>query len=134
LTASRCYKKRAGHLHDRVFEPHTVHLVSASQEAETSATVPSDVDDADELDVGLTVGNLPSALGGVESVVPTATFDEAITLMLLNGYSQLAVAVRQAQLAGCGDLEVDRAPGTLTHPPASPTPSSPPMRHATTKS
>jgi hypothetical protein len=27
LTASRCYKKRAGHLHDRVFEPHRVIVV-----------------------------------------------------------------------------------------------------------
>ena len=27
LTASRCYKKRAGHLHDRVFEPHRVEIV-----------------------------------------------------------------------------------------------------------
>jgi len=78
----------------------TVHLVTASQEAEISATVPSDVDDAEQLDVGLTVGNLPSALGGVESVAPTATFDEAITLMLLNGYSQLAVLSGSHSLRG----------------------------------
>jgi CBS domain-containing protein len=50
-----------------------------------------DSDGETELDVGLTVGNLPSALSGVVSVPPTATFDEAITEMMLNGYSQLAV-------------------------------------------
>ena len=77
-----------------------VHLASASQEAETSLTVPSDADDAEELDVGLTVGNLPSALGGVEAVAPTATFDEAITVMLLNGFSQLAVLSGRYSLRG----------------------------------
>src|SRR3712207_8440643 len=37
---------------------------------------------------GLTVGNLPSALGGLKSVAPNATFEEAITKMLLNDFSQ----------------------------------------------
>jgi CBS domain-containing protein len=41
--------------------------------------------------VGLTVGDLPSALGGVVSASPTATFDEAITRMVINDYSQLPV-------------------------------------------
>lgn len=78
----------------------TVQLVSASLEGVTSAVVSSDVDDAEQLDVGLTVGNLPSALGGVVSVAPTATFDEAITLMLLNSYSQLAVLSGSHSLRG----------------------------------
>ena len=55
------------------------------------ASADGEADDETELDVGLTVGNLPSALSGVVSVPPTATFDEAITEMMLNGYSQLAV-------------------------------------------
>jgi CBS domain-containing protein len=42
-------------------------------------------------DVGLTLGNLPSANLGVEAVTPQATYEEAITRMLLNDYSQLAV-------------------------------------------
>lgn len=42
-------------------------------------------------DVGLTVGNLPSALGGVTAVTPQSTFEEAITKMMLHDYSQLAV-------------------------------------------
>jgi CBS domain-containing protein len=68
-----------------------VHLITASQDAEATGHAPADDDDANELDVGLTVGNLPSALSGVVSVPPTATFDQAITTMVLNGYSQLAV-------------------------------------------
>ncbi len=42
-------------------------------------------------DVGLTLGNIPSANDGVLSVSPSSSYDEAITLMLLNDYSQLAV-------------------------------------------
>lgn len=68
-----------------------VHLVTAPLDTEVSGAAPADTDEAEELDVGLTVGNLPSALGGVVFVAPTATFEEAITLMLLNDYSQLAV-------------------------------------------
>ncbi len=78
----------------------TVHLITASQEAETTGTVPADVDDGSELDVGLTVGNLPSALSGVESVPPAATFDQAITTMALNGFSQLAVLAGKHSLRG----------------------------------
>ena len=68
-----------------------VHLITPAQEAEATGHASADADGENELDVGLTVGNLPSALSGVESVPPTATFDQAITLMMLNGYSQLAV-------------------------------------------
>ncbi len=78
----------------------TVHLITASQEAEATGNTPSDVDDGDELDVGLTVGNLPSALSGVEWVPPTATFDQAITTMVLNGYSQLAVLTGRHAVRG----------------------------------
>lgn len=48
-------------------------------------------DDEDAPVVGLTVGDLPSALGGVVCVSPSATFDEAITRMVINDYSQLPV-------------------------------------------
>jgi CBS domain-containing protein len=78
----------------------TVHLIAASQEAETTGNAPADIDDGSELDVGLTVGNLPSALSGVESVPPTATFDQVITIMVLNGYSQLAVLSGAHSLRG----------------------------------
>lgn len=44
--------------------------------------------------------HLPSALSGVEAVQPTATFDQAITLMALNGYSQLAVLASPRNLRG----------------------------------
>jgi CBS domain-containing protein len=78
----------------------TVHLITATQDAEATGSVPSDVDDSEDLDTGLTVGNLPSALSGVVSIPPTATFDQAITLMALNGYSQLAVLSGSHSLRG----------------------------------
>lgn len=42
-------------------------------------------------EVGLTLGNIPSAETEVAAVNPAASYEEAITLMLLNDYSQLAV-------------------------------------------
>jgi CBS domain-containing protein len=45
----------------------------------------------DVTEVGLTLGNIPSANHGVESITPQASYKEAITRMLLNDYSQLAV-------------------------------------------
>jgi hypothetical protein len=77
-----------------------VHLITASQDAEASGNAAADDDDGNELDVGLTVGNLPSALSGIVSVPPTATFDQAITTMVLNGYSQLAVLSGSHTLRG----------------------------------
>jgi CBS domain-containing protein len=77
-----------------------VHLITALQDAESSGNALTGDDDANELDVGLTVGNLPSALSGIESVPPTATFDQAITTMVLNGYSQLAVLSGSHTLRG----------------------------------
>jgi CBS domain-containing protein len=50
-----------------------------------------DQEDARLPEGGLTVGNLRSASAGVESVTPQATFEQAITKMLLLDYSQLAV-------------------------------------------
>jgi hypothetical protein len=56
-----------------------VRLVTAPLlESGTSGAASTDANDTEELDVGLTVGNLPSALGGVAFVAPTATFEEAI--------------------------------------------------------
>ncbi|MEV4535524.1 CBS domain-containing protein [Asanoa sp. NPDC049518] len=71
-------------------------------EAPTSTTVISPPEEAEIADdaIGLTVGNLPSALGGINSVEPGATFDEAITKMLLNDHSQLAVLNGKRNLRG----------------------------------
>ena len=60
----------------------------------------SSPDDESQPDIGLTVGNLPAALNGVVSVSPTATLEEAITTMVLNGYSQLAVLQGKHTLRG----------------------------------
>jgi hypothetical protein len=51
-------------------------------------------------DHGLTIGNLPSASRKVCAVVPDATFEEAITLMLTTDYSQLAVMISPRDLKG----------------------------------
>ena len=83
LTTSPSYRK--------VSMDTTVRLVTPSQNTEATGHASADADDENELDIGLTVGNLPAALSDVVSVPPTATFDEAITVMMLNGYSQLAV-------------------------------------------
>ncbi|WP_372663175.1 restriction system modified-DNA reader domain-containing protein [Amycolatopsis kentuckyensis] len=58
---------------------------------ETTAAEPSaDDEGGSDLNVRLTVGNL-SPLDGVGSVGPHSSLEEAITTMLLNDYSQLAV-------------------------------------------
>jgi CBS domain-containing protein len=51
-------------------------------------------------DRGLTIGNLPSASKEVCSVTPDATFEEAITLMLTEDFSQLAVMTGPRELKG----------------------------------
>jgi serine/threonine protein kinase/CBS domain-containing protein len=51
-------------------------------------------------DRGLAIGNLPSASKEVCSVAPDATFEEAITLMLTEDFSQLAVTTSPRELKG----------------------------------
>jgi CBS domain-containing protein len=57
-------------------------------------------DDESAWDHGLTIGNLPSASRKICAVAPDATFEEAITLMLTNDYSQLAVMTGLRDLKG----------------------------------
>jgi CBS domain-containing protein len=86
-----------------------ISIITAAQEAEqeteeskeVAIVSPDDVDeDNDDRYIGLMVGNLPSALSGVVSVAPTASLREAITKMLLNDYSQLAVLAGAHTLRG----------------------------------
>ncbi len=86
-----------------------VALITAAQEAEqeteeaaeAAAKVSTeDSDEAEDRYIGLMVGNLPSALGGVVSVSPNASLEEALTKMLLNDYSQLAVLSGTHSLRG----------------------------------
>jgi CBS domain-containing protein len=86
-----------------------VSLTTPPDEAEGTATVgPPVLDDlpvaeddegGGDLNVRLTVGNL-SPLLGVTSVGPNSTFEEAITKMLLNDFSQLAVLNGPRNLRG----------------------------------
>lgn len=61
--------------------------------------VGKDDEGGDDLNVRLTVGNL-SPLEGVESVSPNSTLHEAVTKMLLNEFSQLAVLNGPRNLRG----------------------------------
>lgn len=70
------------------------------REEESPEAAATAADETEEVDVGLTVGNLPSALGGVCFISPSATLEEAVTLMLLNDYSQLAVLAGSHSLKG----------------------------------
>ncbi|MGC7103103.1 CBS domain-containing protein [Amycolatopsis lurida] len=84
-------------------------LTTPLDEAEDTATegqpdvgdlpVAGDEEGGGDLDVRLMVGNL-SPLVGVESVSPNSTIEEAITKMLLNDFSQLAVLNGPRNLRG----------------------------------
>jgi CBS domain-containing protein len=63
------------------------------------ATITAD-DDEVAWDHGLTIGNLLSASKTVSSVTPDATFEEAITRMIIEDYSQLAVMSGPRNLKG----------------------------------
>jgi serine/threonine protein kinase/predicted transcriptional regulator len=95
----------------------TVAIVLTTQRATDEAPT-SHVDDASALEAtqpeinvvlsngegawgsGLTIGNLPSASKEVCSVTPDATFEEAITLMLTEDFSQLAIMTGPRELKG----------------------------------
>lgn len=93
----------------------TVAIVLAT-ERETDEAPASPVEDASELeaspqrirvvashgswDRGLAIGNLPSASKEVCWVTPDSTFEEAITLMLTEDFSQLAVMTSPRELRG----------------------------------
>jgi hypothetical protein len=65
---------------------------SSTEHAHKLETVPApDSDDDDAPQIGLKVGNLPSALGGVSFVSPESTVEQAITDMQVDDFSQLAV-------------------------------------------
>jgi CBS domain-containing protein len=102
---------RAVTLDDTVTVIHTTQAASdeapaaiAEPPSSTLATSPqisiSVNDDEAAWDHGLTIGNLPSASKTVSSVAPDATFDEAITKMLIADYSQLAVMAGPRDLKG----------------------------------
>ncbi|WP_410664666.1 CBS domain-containing protein [Amycolatopsis sp. lyj-84] len=86
-----------------------VSLITPPDESDEPATagrsdmdnlpVVEDDEGGDDLNVRLTVGNL-SPLEGVESVNPNSALEEAITKMLLNDYSQLAVLNGPRSLRG----------------------------------
>ncbi|MFI8993819.1 CBS domain-containing protein [Streptomyces sp. NPDC053542] len=95
---------------DKVPLSATVQLVKATEpekdtglptEALMTGAVPAGAsEELEPREAGLTVGTLPSALGGVISVKPTATFEEVITLMVLHDFSQLPVLAGSHNLRG----------------------------------
>jgi CBS domain-containing protein len=80
-----------------------VEAVAGETPAVATPSVPADETGSDGESTwghGLTVGNLPSASREVCAVTPHSTFEEAITLMLTNDYSQLAVTTGPRALKG----------------------------------
>jgi CBS domain-containing protein len=78
--------------------PVLLQLVTTTASGQGAETV--DSEDFEVADRGLTLGNLPSALRGVESISAQSSFNEALTKMALNDYSQLAVLSGPATLRG----------------------------------
>lgn len=77
----------------------TVKLVTPESEPAAGHDETND-ERKDAQDFGLKVGNLPSALDGVSSISPNGTFDEAITLMVRDDFSQLPVLSGEHNLRG----------------------------------
>lgn len=79
-------------------------LTGASDNVGAAAYEDTGVDDVEDSErepvMDLTVGRLASALSGVVSVSPAATFEEAVTKMTLNEYSQLPVIAGSRNLQG----------------------------------
>jgi predicted transcriptional regulator len=85
----------------------TVRIVSLPQDAEpTSGTEITDgqpataVIDEQNVDIGLTLDNLVPPKMSLVSVSPSATFEEAITAMQINDFSQVAVLANSHTLYG----------------------------------
>ncbi|MFE1320874.1 CBS domain-containing protein [Kitasatospora phosalacinea] len=85
---------------DKVNSDSIVQLVATQQPEEDTAPARGDGPGTaepeasaveEETEAGLTVGNLPSALSEVVSIPPDATYEDAITLMLIHDFSQLPV-------------------------------------------
>ncbi|MGW4786739.1 restriction system modified-DNA reader domain-containing protein [Streptomyces sp. NPDC004230] len=93
--------------HGLVTSPHfeqvsldtTIQLVRVPSESAAAAPAAGD-EEGQTRDPGPTVGTIDSALDGVTSIKPTADLNEAITLLLLNDFSQLPVMSGPHQLLG----------------------------------
>jgi CBS domain-containing protein len=107
----------------------TVSLITAAQEAkaeqetdaqaaEPASAGTTEDEEGDDLYIGLMVGNLDTALRGVESVAPTAGLQEAVTKLRINDYSQLAVLAGKRNLRGAVTWE-SIAKALLADPAAS---------------
>lgn len=72
-------------------ESHPEVVVAAAADPEGATVLPVVTEEKSSPVIGLTLGNLMSADRVLVSVKPTATLAEAMTLMLMNDYSQLPV-------------------------------------------
>jgi CBS domain-containing protein len=75
---------------DALSEPH-VEPTFTTIPLEAVEAVSSEEDENERPPVGLSIGNLPPAMGPLATVTPQARIEEAVTLMLLNNFSQIAV-------------------------------------------
>ena len=77
-----------------------VEIVGQATVVEDEEAVEVESPGSDDLDVGLTLGNVPSALGGITPVKPEDSLAKAMTIMRLNAFSQLAVMPSARTLDG----------------------------------
>ncbi|MEE1938400.1 CBS domain-containing protein [Streptomyces sp. TRM 70361] len=76
---------------------------------DTRAAEAARTGDGGEPRARLTVDSLPAALSGVVSVTPNATYEQAITIMAINGYSQLPVLSGRSQYGAVTWRSIARA-------------------------
>lgn len=87
----------------RVAQGEAALVATGTMSVEAAVSAPAEVADSDDdggWDHGLTIGNLSSASRKICAVAPDGTFEEAITLMLTNDFSQLAVMTGLRDLKG----------------------------------
>ncbi|NYH88222.1 putative transcriptional regulator [Actinopolymorpha rutila] len=88
---------------DRVVSLVTISEAESAESSDGSVgsvAAPDELNEEDSFDIGLTLGNLLSDQRPLASVEPSASFDQAITIMLLNDYSQVAVLTSPDVLHG----------------------------------
>jgi predicted transcriptional regulator len=81
------------------------HVRTESDAGGSPIVAPVEVNDEQNVDIGLTLGNLLSNDTPLLSVSRSATIEEAITVMLINDYSQVAVLANPYTLHGAVSWE-----------------------------
>ncbi|WP_433209713.1 hypothetical protein ACQP00_45740 [Dactylosporangium sp. CS-047395] len=84
----------------RILEEPERRAETAAAPADETETEIEGADDEETVDIGLKLGNLLPAERSLASVAPSASFEEVITMLQINDYSQVAVLANQHTLHG----------------------------------